>query len=341
MNTLGSKLNMQKLLAPAALVIMYIFFIFAGTNFLSTMAFVNILDSSYFIGFLAIGVTFAIITGGIDLSIGAVMIASATVGGVAYNVWGVNIWLSLLICVLTGAAFGLINGILITRFKLVPFVATLGVQMVAAGFSMIVSNVMTMRFPTVGSPDGIFKLVFYRVHGIPVGVLWLALFFGIAVILLNRSRFGRYVYAMGSNEEATRLSGVNVNKWKLLVYVVVGTYAGMAGVMFAAAYTSITPGTGPGMEILGIAAVVIGGTSLAGGVGSLTGTIIGVYIMAVLRQGLMSMGLQGHFQLFFTGIVVLLAVMLDVYRNSKAGKVKKLKPGGVFDKKVNQNSKPE
>ena len=325
MEKLRLRLSLQKLLAPVALVIIYIFFCFAGNNFFSTVAFINILDSSYFIGFLAIGVTFAIITGGIDLSIGAVMISSSLIGGVAYNVWGFNIWASLLVCVLTGASFGLVNGILIAKFKLVPFVATLGVQMVASGFGSIVSKVVTMRYPTVGSEDGIFKHVFYRSSsGFPVGVLWLALFFTIAFILLNRTRFGRYVYAMGSNEEATRLSGVAVDRWKMMVYVVVGTYAGMAGVMFAAAYTSITPGVGPGMEILGIAAVVIGGTSLAGGIGSLTGTIIGVYIMAVLRQGLMSMGLQGHFQLFFTGVVVIAAVMLDIYRNKKASQVKKL-----------------
>jgi ribose transport system permease protein len=148
-------------------------------------------------------------------------------------------------------------------------------------------------------------------------------FFVVAYVLLNNTRFGRYTFSMGSNEEATRLSGVDVDKWKILVYVVVGTFTGMAAVLYAAAYTSIVPNSGAGMEILGIAAVVIGGTSLAGGVGSLSGTLIGVYIMAVLKQGLMSMGLQGHYQTFFTGIVVIAAVMLDIYRNKKAGQVKK------------------
>lgn len=320
----GFRLDFQKLLAPAALVVIYIFFCFAGNNFFSYAAFVNILDSSYYIGFLAIGVTFAVITGGIDLSIGAVMMAAALVGGVAYNTWNLNIWVSLLICVLTGTFFGLVNGILIAKFKLVPFVATLGIQMVASGFGAIVSRVMTMRYPTVGSEDGGFKQILYKAsNGFPIGVVWLALFFVVAYVLLNKTRFGRYTYSMGSNEEATRLSGVDADKWKIIVYVVVGTFAGMAGVMYAAAYTSIVPATGAGMEILGIAAVVIGGTSLAGGVGTLTGTVIGVYIMAVLKQGLMSMGLQGHYQTFFTGIVVIAAVMLDIYRNKKASQVKK------------------
>jgi ribose transport system permease protein len=150
-------LDFQKLLAPAALVVIYVFFVFAGNNFLSSSAFVNILDSSYYIGFLAIGVTFSIITGGIDLSIGAVMMTAALVGGVAYTSWGFSIWAALLMCVLTGALFGLLNGILIAKFKLVPFVATLGTQMVASGFGAIVSKVMTMRYPPVGTPDGMFK----------------------------------------------------------------------------------------------------------------------------------------------------------------------------------------
>jgi ribose transport system permease protein len=300
-----------------------LFFCFAGSNFFSAMAFVNILDSSYYIGFLAIGVTFSIITGGIDLSIGAVMMCAALVGGVAYTSWGFSIWAALFMCVLTGALFGLINGVLIAKFKLVPFVATLGTQMVASGFGAIASKVMTMRYPTVGSEDGFFKTVFYKWNNFPIGIVWLAAFFAVAYVLLNKTRFGRYTFAMGSNEEATRLSGVDVDKWKIIVYVVVGTFTGMAAVLYAAAYTSIVPNSGAGMEILGIAAVVIGGTSLAGGVGSLSGTIIGVYIMAVLKQGLMSMGLQGHYQTFFTGIVVIAAVMLDIYRNKKAGQVKK------------------
>lgn len=316
--------NFQKLLALGALVVIYIFFCIFGNNFRTWNTFVSILDSSYYIGFLAIGVTFAIITGGIDLSIGAVMMTSALVGGVAYTNWHFPIAIALVICVLTGVIFGLINGLLITKFKLVPFVATLGIQMVASGFGSIVSKVMTMRYPTVGTPDGWFKQMLYKSNGnFPMGILWLIVFFFLAFIVLNKTRIGRYTFSIGSNEEATRLSGVNIDKWKIIVYIISGLFSGMAGVMYASAYTTIVPGTGAGMEILGIAAVVIGGTSLSGGIGSLTGTMIGVYIMAVLRQGLMSMGLQGHYQIFFTGIVVILAVMLDIYRNKKASQAKK------------------
>ena len=321
----GLKLDFSKLLALAALVVLYIFFCFAGNNFFSYSAFVTILDSSYYIGFLAIGVTFVIITGGIDLSIGAVMMTSALVGGVAYSMWHLPIALSLLMCVLTGTVFGIINGILVAKGKIVAFVATLGTQMVASGFGSIISKVTTQRYPPLGSEDGWFKQLLYKApNGFPIGVVWLIVFFVIAYIILNHTRIGRYNFAIGSNEEATRLSGVNVDKWKIIIHTITGIYSGLAGVMYAAAYTSIVPGQGAGMEILGIAAVVIGGTSLAGGSGTLSGTLIGVYIMAVLKQGLMSMGLQGHYQTFFTGIVVIAAVMLDNYRTKKAEQVKKI-----------------
>lgn len=311
-------------MAISVLVFLYIFFCFAGNNFFSYSAFVSILDSSYYIGFLAIGVTFAIITGGIDLSIGAVMMTSALVGGVAYTMWDLSIEVALLLCVVCGTLFGFLNGILITKGKIVPFVATLGVQMVASGFGSIISKVTTQRYPSLGTEDGWFKRVLYKApNGFPLGIIWLTCFFFIAWVILNKTRIGRYTFAMGSNEESTRLSGIDVAKWKTIVYTIVGAFAGMAGVMYAAAYTSIVPGTGPGMEILGIAAVFIGGTSVSGGSGTLSGTLIGVYIMAVLKQGLMSMGLQGHYQTFFTGIVVIAAVMLDNYRTRQASRVKK------------------
>ena len=319
------QLSFQKLLALSALIIIYIFFCFTGKNFFSYNTFIAILDSSYYIGFMAIGVTFVIITGGIDLSLGTVMMCSALIGGVAYNKWGFPIGAALCAGVITGMLFGLLNGILIAKCKLVPFVATLGTQMIASGLGAIISNVMTQRYPTFGTEDGVFKNILYKTSsGFPAGIIWLMFFFVIAFILLNFTQLGRYNFAIGSNEEATRLSGVNVDRWKILIYTICGTFIGLAGAMYAAAYTSIVPSTGAGMEIDGIAAVVIGGTSMAGGVGTLTGTMIGVYIMAVLKQGLMSMGLQGHYQTFFTGIVVIGAVMLDNYRTKKSQQVKKI-----------------
>ena len=316
--------SLQKFLALGTLIILYIFFSFFGKNFFSVGTLINILDSSYYIGFLALGVTFVIITGGIDLSIGTVMMCSALIGGVAYNVWHWPIGLAMVFIIIIATLFGLLNGFMVAKLKLPPFIATLGTMMVSMGFGAIVSKVMTMRYPTVTDPDGWFKFAFYKTqNGFPIGAVWLAIFFVISFILLNKTRLGRYTFAIGSNEEATRLSGVKVDFWKMMVYVISGFFAGVAAILYAAAYTSIIPSTGNGIELLAIAGVVIGGTSLAGGIGTISGTLIGVYIMSVLKQGLMSMNLQGQWQTFFTGIVVIGAVLLDIYRNKKANQVKR------------------
>lgn len=318
----NKKVNIFQYMALGALAVLYIFFSIFGNNFFSYDAFVNILDSSYYIGFMALGVTFVIITAGIDLSLGTVLICSALIGGVAHNSWGFPMWLALLVCVAVGTLFGLLNGVLVSRFKLPPFVATLGSMMIAQGVGAIVSKVVTIRYPDFTSPDGWFKHVFYKTTGgFPMGIVWLVIAAIIAHIVLTKTKVGRYTFAIGSNEEATRLSGVNVLKWKLIVYVIAGLFSGIAGVMYAATYTSIVPATGSGFEMLAIAAAVIGGTSLSGGIGSIAGTMIGVYIMSVLKQGLMSMNLQAHYQTLFTGIVVIAAVLFDIYRNKKATEV--------------------
>ena len=319
------KFEWSKLLAPLVLVLLYIFFSIFGNNFFSKDYLINILDGSYYIGFMAIGVTFVIITGGIDLSLGTPMMCAALLGGAAYNTWQWPMWQCLLFVVFVATVIGLINGVLIAYLNLPPFIATLGTQMMGMGFGAIVTKVQTMRYPTFGTADGWFKNVFYKTtDGFPVGVLWLAGFFLIALLLLNKTRFGRYTFAIGSNREAARLSGIKVQRWLAGIYTFCGFCCGLAGVFYAAVYTSIIPSTGNGQELLGIAGVVIGGTSMSGGVGTLTGSIIGVFVMSVLKQGLMSMGLQSHWQTFFTGLVVIGAVLLDQYRLKQAGKVKKV-----------------
>lgn len=315
--------GLQKFFSLAALLVLIAVFSILGQNFLSKSSFINILDSSYYIGFMAIGATFVVITGGIDLSIGTVMMCSSLIGGVAYNVWGWPIQYALLIVVICATLFGLVNGILVAKLKLPPFIATLGTMLAAQGLGSIIANVQTQRYPTAYEEAGWFKSVFFKTNsGFPTGIIFLAIFFIIAVILLNKTRLGRYTFAMGSNEEAVRLSGVRTDRWKIMVYVISGFFAGLAGISYAATYTTIIPGTGNGLELQAISAVVIGGTSVSGGIGSLAGTMIGVYIMSVLKNGLMSMNLQGQWQIFFTGIVVICAVLVDIYRNKKANEVK-------------------
>ncbi len=327
------RLDLQKLLAPAVLVLLYGFFSIASPSFFSLDTVINILNASYFIGFLAIGVTFVIITGGIDLSLGTTMMCGALLGGWAYNTWHWPIVACLLFAVAVSTLIGLLNGVMIAYLRLPPFIATLGTQMMGMGFGAIVTKVMTMRYPTIDKPDGAFKMIFYKLgtghkaaflDAFPIGAVWLLGAFLIAWVLLNNTKFGRYTYALGSNYEAARLSGIKTQKWQTLVYTFCGFFAGVAGIFYAAVYTTIVPSTGNGLELLAIAGVVIGGTSMSGGSGSLVGTMIGVFMMSVLRQGLMSMGLQGHWQTFLTGAVVIGAVLLDQYRLKKAAQVKRL-----------------
>jgi ribose transport system permease protein len=319
-------INMQKLLAPLALIIIYAFFSLFGRNFFSYTTLVNILDSSYYIGFIAIGVTFVIITGGIDLSCGTVMMCSAIIGGTAYKTWGWPMWLSLILILFVGVAFGFLNGILISRLGLPPFIATLGTQMISLGTGSIVSNVRSATFPARGASDSWFKSIFKFItednFSLPSGALVLFLTAFIAYLLLNRTKMGRYIFAIGSNKDAARLSGVDVRKWEMMAYVVAGFTAGIGGIAFAAVYTTVMPAQGAGFELYAIAGAVIGGTSLSGGAGSVLGTMIGVYIMSVLRSGLPSMNLQAQYQTFFTGVVVIGAVLLDIYRNKKASEVR-------------------
>lgn len=310
--------GLQKLIAVGALVVLYIFFSMFGNHFLTTDTFVSILDSSYYIGFLAIGTTFVIITGGIDLSSGTVMVGSALIGGVAYNVWGCSIVVSLIIVMIAAVLFGLFNGILVGKLGLPPFIATLGTQFISLGFCSVIAKVQTQTYPSLTSEDGWFKQVVYKNNGFPMGIIWLVLFFFVAWVLLNKTVLGRYTYAIGSNEEAVELSGIKANNWKILVYIVNGFFCGLAGIIYAATFSTITPQTGNGQEMYAIAACVIGGTSLSGGVGSLSGTILGVFVISVLKTGLLSMGLPVQWQQVLIGVVVLLAVLVDVIRMKKA-----------------------
>ncbi len=324
------KLNMQRILAPAALVILYVFFSIFGKNFFDTYTLKTILESSYYVGFMAIGVTFVIISGGIDLSLGSNMMCSALLGCYVYKAFGVPLEIGIIVCLLVGTFFGFLNGVMIAKFKLPPFIATLGTQMVTLGLGSIITKVQTQRYPTIGSEDEWFKEVFFRCNigemkGFPIGAVYLLVAFILAIFLLNKTKFGRYALAIGSNEEAARLSGVKTDNWKILIYTVCGLFCAIAGIFYAACYTTITPGTGNGLEMNGITAVIIGGTSMAGGSGSIVGTMIGVFIMSVLKTGLPSIGLQSQWQTFFTGLVVIGAVLLDQARIRSASKVKKAK----------------
>ena len=313
----------QKLLAFAAWIVIFIFFSFASPYFATIENGMSILLATAVNGILALGVTFVIITAGIDLSIGTVMTLSAVTTGVAISVWGLPIPLGILVGLLTGMVAGVVNGIVIARMKIPPFVATLGVMMIARGLALVIpaaifgsvrpiyfDNAPLFNLVTMGSIVGAVVPFF----PIPNAVLIL---FGsalVAAFILNKTVLGRYTVAIGSNEEATRLSGVNVANWKTAVYSLGGIFAGLAGLVIAARLNSAQPGTGAGAELDAIAAVVIGGTSLSGGEGTILGTLIGAFIISTLTNGLRILGVPQEWQMVVTGVIVILAVYLDILR---------------------------
>ncbi|HHV12104.1 MAG TPA: ABC transporter permease [Clostridiales bacterium] len=339
-NPVVKTIGTQRLIALLALIVLFAFFCIASPSFRQYTTFVSIMDASYYIGFMAIGVCYAITTGGIDLSIGTVLVCSSLISGTLFVRDGVPLVLCLIICVLTGTLFGLCNGLMVSKLGLPPFVATLGVMLVSKGFGSIFTKAQSVSWPQVGQNGGwfryIFKINYTDVAGnqylVPTGFILLMIMAVIMSIVLNKTRTGRYILALGSNKEATRLSGVNVDKYQTIAYVFSGTFAGIAGLAYAAIYSTLLPGAGGGFEMDAIASVVIGGTSMAGGVATIAGTIIGVYIMAVLKTGLPFIGLMNYWQQLITGVVLVIAVFMDVYnkRPNKRVKAKKsISPDGL------------
>ncbi len=321
------KKESQKIYIFIALIIIYAFFASTARGFFSYNSLVSLLGASYYIGLLAIGVTFVIITGGIDLSIGTVAICCAKVGGELYKVIkpmvgpDVGIIIAIIAILATGLLFGYINGTIITRLKIAPFIATLGTQLIASGFGGIVSKNVPTHFPQATEAGGWFRLLFKTPSNFPTGLLFLIVISVIAAIVLNKTRTGRYIFAIGSNREATRLSGVNTDKYEMSAYILCSVFAALAGLAYVAIYSTAYPAGGLGFELNGIAGSIVGGTSPSGGTGSIVGTLIGVMIMSVIKIGLLSLGLQAQWQTFITGFVVIGAVLLDVYRRSNENKI--------------------
>jgi len=303
---------LQRLLALGALVILLAFFSLISEPFRTTDNYISILLATAVNGVLAMGVTFVIITGGIDLSVGTMMTFCSVILGLVVTNSGLPLWLGVPAALAAGALAGAVNGVLIAKAKIPPFIATLGMLNVTRGLAQILSDVKPIYFQ--GTPE------FYNIFmGKPIFDIPNVVFimFGAAILaslVLTRTVLGRYTFALGSNEEATRLSGVNVDAWKIGVYSVCGLFAGLGGILIAARMTSAQPSVGMGYELEAIAAAVIGGTSLSGGEGSIVGTIIGAFIISTLTIGLSIVGVPDQWKLVITGLVVIGAVWLDILR---------------------------
>jgi ribose transport system permease protein len=310
--------RLQQFLAFGGLIVIFAIFSIVGDNFFNYGNITNILFSTVVIGLLALGTTFVIITGGIDLSIGTGMALSAVMSGVFIVNLGVPLPFGVLGAILFGGLIGLVNGLSVAVLKLPPFIATLAMMLVAQGLALVVSHSAPIYFSD--SPAYIDLSIGSIIPGanFPNAVLVFALAAIVAGVLLNSTVLGRYTYSIGSNEEATALSGIDVRRWKIVIYTVAGLFTGLAGVMISARLGSAQPATGMGYELQAIAAVVIGGTSLTGGKGSIVGTVIGALIISVLNNGLQIMSIPQEWQNVILGIVILLAVYADMARKRAA-----------------------
>jgi ribose transport system permease protein len=313
---------LQKLLAFASLVLMLIYFSVASPAFMQTDNMINILQATAVNGVLAIASTFVIITAGIDLSVGTLMTFCAVIAGVVLTFWGLPMWIGLIAALAAGALCGSVSGTLVAKAKIPPFIATLGMMLLLKGLSLVISHDKPIYFnDTPGftsiSQDSLLG-EFFPSLPIPNAAMILFIAAILASIVLNRTALGRYTFAIGSNEEAVRLSGVNVDRWKIAIYSLSGSICGLAGLLLASRINSAQPALGQGYELDAIAAVVIGGTSLSGGAGTILGTIIGAFIMSVLTNGLRIMSVAQEWQFTVTGIIIILAVYADMLRRKRA-----------------------
>jgi ribose transport system permease protein len=311
----------QRLLAFGALILIIVVFSLASPNFLQFDNVVGILLATTVTGVLALGVTFVIITGGIDLSIGTVMTLSAVMTAIFLTEWHLPIPLGIAAGLGTGALAGLVNGVFIAKLKIPSFIATLGMLNVAKGLALVISGLKPIYFNDTPAFNqaAMGSVVSAVIPGLDVPNIVLV-FFGAAILaslVLSKTILGRYTFALGSNEEAARLSGVSVDAWKMAVYTLAGLFSGLGGVLIGARLNSAQPSLGQGYELDAIAAAVIGGTSLSGGEGSILGTVIGAFIISTLTNGLRIMSVPQEWQTVVTGGIVIIAVYLDIVRRRR------------------------
>ncbi len=315
--------TLQKLIAFGGLIILFIVYSLASPYFLTSENVGGILLAAAVNGILALGVTFVIINGGIDLSVGTVMTLSAVMTAQVMIIWQQPVLVGVLAGLLTGAICGALNGLMVTKMKIPPFVATLGMLYITKGLSLVVAQLRPIYFndAPIFNQVAMSSLLGSILPALDPVKNVVLIFFGaaaVAAFILGKTVLGRYTFALGSNIEATRLSGVNVDRWQTVVFMLCGLFAGLAGVVLAARLNSAQPALGAGYELDAIAAAVIGGTSLSGGEGSILGTIIGALFIATLANGLRILGVQQEYQIVITGTVLIFAVFLDRFLKQRS-----------------------
>ncbi|GAA0237818.1 ABC transporter permease [Marinomonas primoryensis] len=312
----------QRVLAFASLVILLVFFSVTSPNFMQMSNMLAILQATSVNGVLAVAATLVIISGGIDLSVGTLMTFTAVVAGILLTNMNLPLPVGVLGAILAGAFCGFCSGSFVAKMKIPPFIATLGMMLILKGLSLVLSGARPIYFNNTEGYDAISRgsLIGEVLPFLPIpnGVLILFVVAGVASYVLSKTVLGRYCFGIGSNEEAVRLSGVNTDRWKIAIYAVAGGICGIAGILISSRLNSAQPALGLGYELEAIAAVVIGGTSLSGGRGSIIGTLIGALIVAVLTNGLRVLSVAQEWQTVITGVIIILAVYADMMRRQKS-----------------------
>lgn len=316
-----SKLKGREAMVLGIIIVMVAFFSILSPTFRTYNTFVSVLDCSYYVALMALGVTFPLITGGVDLSIGTGLASYALIGGFLIVHKGVSVPVAMIICILIGMAIGLFNGVLVAIMDLPPFLATLCTCMITRGLGPALCGGFGVSWPNALVPEGAFRKIFKfnTATGkvIPIGIVAIIVLVIIMSFVLNHTKVGRYTIAIGSNKEATRLSGVNVKFYHIFAYVISGFFAGLAGIAYAATYATIYPGSGAGFELEAIGGAIVGGVSATGGYGSIWGAFLGVMVISLMKIGLPFIGLQANWQQIFTGLVLIGAVLVDVVKKRK------------------------
>lgn len=309
-------IGFNRIVLIGVMILMYLIFaIFTpilhfGASFVKYERILSALNYAYFIGFLALGVTFVIATGGIDFSIGPVMFTSALVSGYCLTQYHLPLGVCLILSIVIGLLFGAINGYFVAYRFLPSFITSLACMQIAKGVGSVFTKTQSVTWPTLGNENSWFHYL-VRWGNVPTGFILLCIIAAICGIVLNKTKAGRYILCIGSNKEAVRLSGINTKKWEMVAYVICGMLAGVAAIFYVGAYTTVQPGLGDTFNNEAIAACVMGGTSMAGGLASILGTVIGSVIIALMQEGILAMGFTISYQYVITGIIVLIAVTAD------------------------------
>ena len=311
-NAFVKKVGFNRIILICVMLLMYLAFgLLTGGKFFGMSRILNTMNYAYFLGFLSLGVTFVIATGGIDFSIGPVMFCCALVSGYSFLTHGIPMAAALVFSVVIGLLFGIFNGYLVAYWNIPPFIVSMASMNIAKGIAAVFTKTQSVSWPQSSDPNGSYRNI-VKMGNVPTGLI---IFLGAAVIcgiILNKTKAGRYILCLGSNKEAVRLSGVNVKKWEMLAYVICGILVGIAAIFYVGAYTTVQPGYGDQYNNEAIAGCVMGGTSMAGGLASIGGTVIGVLIISLLQQGILALGFSKDYQFIITGIIVIAAVYADV-----------------------------